>query len=90
MERGLTITGPPGTAAIQWGYHIAARLGTWDLAHGILTAEMMEPPDPVRITQSGLTFTVDRPNGRTWIWPVRELHVTATSLTATLGPKEHS
>ena len=87
-QQGLTIEGPPGTAEIRWGYHVAARLGAWGVHNDTLSAGVVDA-DLLRLAQPGLTFAVVRPNGLPWTWPIVQLTLIGDQqLTATLGPKE--
>lgn len=78
-------------ARIDWGYQLAVRLGPWtvdvDLTHRTLTGRVTEA-DTFRVQQQPLTFTVSRPRGQCWTWPVETLHIADGKLTASLGPQE--
>jgi len=83
------IRGPK--AVIQWSYHCAATLGSWELTEsdtgGTLTAQVIEA-DHYRLTQPALTFCITRQNRPPFVWPVLSLHVADGTLNAALGPQE--
>lgn len=82
------VTGRVGE--VRWGYRAVASFGSWSLDlepdGGSLTAQITACDD-YGITQTPLVLVV--PAGQTtWRWPVRELTVAGTTLTATVGPRE--
>lgn len=85
----VTMRGP--AAEIRWAYYTAAGLGPWTLevspTGGTVSAPVLSQ-DAGRLTQTGLTFVVPRPNGVPWRWPIRSLTVTDTTITAQVGPME--
>ena len=72
---------------IRWVYTTAAVVGPFrleaDRAGGTLTADIVSVDD-YKITREPLTFVV-RKAGKPWIWPVSNIRIVGTSLTATLG-----
>jgi len=45
-------------AVVEWGYHVAAELGAWELRDGFIRARIVSA-DPFRLRQAPLYFTVD-------------------------------
>lgn len=79
-------------AVIRWGYHTAARLGSWTITQEgtqplKVTAKVLDS-DTVRAAQQPLTFDVSRPQGRRWRWPVESLQFVGSEMIAQLGPQE--
>jgi len=78
-------------AVITWGYHPAIRLGPWRVeldAQSLTLNGKVLTTDTFRASQQPLTFTVSRPQGLKWCWPVESLHIADGELTARLGPQE--
>ena len=73
---------------IRWSYHRAATLGTWTLDAGRLTAKVTTS-NAFQLSQQPLTFTVRRSNGAVWSWPICEIHIDGSSLSAVLVPEEN-
>jgi hypothetical protein len=81
-----------GTGAeVRWGYHRAATLGSWTMQSGptgaTVTAQVASV-DAFKVSQRPLTFTVPRPKGLTWSWPILTLQISGSECTASLGPQE--
>jgi len=78
------ITGP--SAELRYGYHCAARLGSWTLtkddAGFLLTAPVLS--STLWVSQRPLRLITS--NG--WRWPVESLETLGASCVARLGPKE--
>jgi hypothetical protein len=74
-------------------YQPAAQLRAWtlhtigDSATTQLSAELVSH-NARRLAQRPLTFVIQRPRGKSWRWPVLDLRIAGSSLTATLGPQE--
>lgn len=86
----LRIAGADGS--IRWAYHLAASIRPWTVTKDegedvYRLAGTIVQSHPVKVAQRPLTF-VAPVKGGTWRWPILELQITGTSLTATLGHKE--
>jgi len=85
----LSLKGP--VAELRWSYRRAASLGAWSLDatgdRGRLTAQVLKA-DAYQVSQRPIVFVVPRPGGHVWRWPVTELSITGTTLSASLGPQE--
>jgi hypothetical protein len=89
MNNTFTARGVAGD--VRWSYHKAAALGSWTMttgAEGITLTASVLSADAFKVSQRPLTFTVSRPNGVTWRWPIDTLQISGTEFTATLGPQE--
>jgi hypothetical protein len=80
----ITFSGP--SALVRLGYQRAARLGPWRVEDGYLTAEVLEA-DGFRITQSGLTFEIQNPDGIPTVRPIADVRIYSGRLEARLIPK---
>jgi hypothetical protein len=78
-------------AVVEWGYHVAADLGAWELRDGFIRARIVRA-DPFRLRQAPLWFTVD--NSASGKPPFQRLFVDATIaggyLTGRLGPRKQA
>jgi hypothetical protein len=76
-------------AAVEYGYHVAAELGAWELHDGFLRA-YVHSCDAFRMTQTPLYFTVDNSaSGRPpFQRQLLDAQVTGTWLTGRLGPRK--
>jgi hypothetical protein len=77
------------TAAIYWGYQLAAHCSDWELAAGVLTATIPDPSS-FALTQSPLVFVVDnsasgRPDMRR---ELLDVVLEGSTLTARFGPRK--
>lgn len=70
------------TAEIRWGYRRVARLGSWTLESGQLTATVLEQ-DAFGVSQSPLTVIIGQA-----IRPIHGLQISGWTLTASIGPQE--
>jgi hypothetical protein len=80
----IVVSGDGGT--VRWGYHVAATLGAWTFDGAVVQAQV-DSYDPVRVTQSGLTFEVQQMNRPPMVRPVIWIQVTDGAATLRLGPK---
>lgn len=71
---------------IRWGYHLAASMPEWTMTQGprLELVGTVTNPNPIYLSQSSLTFVVNRPDGRVWTWPIRALEVHGPSVSAEL------
>jgi hypothetical protein len=84
----MKITGQ--IAAVRWGYRPVASLARWtftgDNNGGTFTAQVTSH-DAFGLDQAPLVVVV--PTEKTqWRWPVRDITVTGSSLSAAVGPRE--
>jgi hypothetical protein len=84
MSHSITIRGTG--AAVKWGYHVAATLGSWTVTGRTLTASVLTS-DTMAVSQRPLVFVVPRPKGE-WRWDVDSLQIADGTLTASLVPQE--
>lgn len=71
-------------AEIRWGYHLAARLGSWTLDGGVLSATVLDV-DTFRVSQSPLTVVIGGISR-----PIDGLQIAGWTLTASICPQENS
>lgn len=69
-------------AEIRWGHYSAARLGSWTLDDGVLTATIAHV-DAFRVSQWPLTLVIGSIER-----PIVALQIADGTLTARLGPQE--
>lgn len=91
----LTLRG--STASINWGYRSAAALRAWTVTRAkdeltgrvlwTLQAALGPQVDHFQLRQRPLLFTAPR-RGGFWCWPVREVYLGDTRVTANLDPPE--
>jgi hypothetical protein len=96
MFQTLTLSG--STGSINWGYRSAAALQRWKVTRArdeksgqvrwTLSAALGAHVDHFQLRQRPLLFTAPR-RGGFWCWPVREVTVGATSVSANLDPPEY-
>lgn len=88
MAHDIAITGVDG--CIRWGYHTAATVHGWSVAHDehgrVLTATVTNA-DTFRLSQRPLVFEMSHAKGVTR-WRIIELQMSGASLSARLGPRE--
>lgn len=72
--------------SIRWGYHLAASMPEWTMTQGprLELVGTVTQTNPVYLSQSSLTFVVNRPDGRVWTWPIQTLEVRGSSVSAEL------
>lgn len=80
----LRLGGPVGV--LKWGYHDVGWLTSWQIVNGTLTATVQRVDD-FGVSQRPLKFEVPRPSSP-WRWPLTELQIADTTLTALVGPQE--
>jgi hypothetical protein len=95
MFQSLTMRGPNGS--INWGYRSAATVTGWKVTKvkdektgkvaWTLRATLGPKVDRFQLRQRPLLFTAPRKGGF-WCWPLKELTVGETTVTANLGPPE--
>jgi hypothetical protein len=78
------------TGEIRYGYHCAAKVGAWEVAERVLSAQIVDVCNTWWLTQAPLTFVFPRANGRVMTTPIEGLRVAGDTLTARLGPPERS
>jgi len=85
----VRITGAEGV--VRWGYHCAASVHQWAINKAddgaLRLSGTVDNIDDYAVTQPRLRFQVTHGTG-SWRWPVIELQILGTSLTAVLGQKE--
>lgn len=74
------------TGDVRWSYQRAAEVTSWTIEAGQLTATIVSH-DAFRLSQQPLRFVATHAKGA-WVWPIQQLQVSGSSLTATLGPME--
>lgn len=73
---------------VKWAWHVAATIRTWVLSEdGQTISGTLEAPNAAALGQSPLVFVVDAGKGQ-WRWPIRDLTITGSTVTLTVGPKE--
>lgn len=85
----MTIRGAIGS--VRWGYHRAADVRHWRITRAQKTKTLQLTGSVVRAdaflgARSDLHFVAQLKGGRTWQWPIEELHIGAGVVTARLGP----
>lgn len=84
-ETRITVTG--ATGQVRWGYHLVAEVGAWTLSKGLFSATVQNV-DTAKLSQAPLSFVVVRPNGSRWEWPMRDVSLLGSILTARLEEQE--
>lgn len=73
-------------AEVRWGYHPAAQLGAWSLerkdGHGTFRARIVSH-DEFRMHQQPLVVVV--PGQSQWRWPLTDVQMSGSTLTARVG-----
>lgn len=78
-------------AALRWGYTSAASLRAWTVVAteggGWALTASIDSVDAFRVSQSPLVFEAPHARGA-FRWPVLDLQMQGSALTARLGPQE--